>query len=290
MSTKRAKKGRAGDTSGVGMASRGRPSVGEGDATGEENFIPGELIALEAYGILTPWEQIDAVKFLPDEDTPRFFAIRLKTGEVIVELSSELAERAALLHFKHDEEQHQFTRDLYVIMQDTRRPKQGTTLDEDLTWLASEVGKLKPERILQAASVASRIRENLTERVIEMQRLPIGSRERDKAAKRLQGLFANAIDLLNNPNAKMLDERAIVIEVDTPHGRIQKDVALVAIETAREYVANRDNHFEEPTKGDLSAEIIRKHPKAFSQKTACHSYWNKVWKKAGLSGLRKSEQ
>jgi hypothetical protein len=172
-------------------------------------------------------------------------------------------------------------------MQDTRSPKQGTALDEDLMWLANEEGQLKPRRILQAASLACRIRESLTERVIEMQRLPIGSIERDKAAKRLKNLFANAIDSLFNPNAKVLDGRAIVIEVDTPHGRIQKDVALVAIETAREYVAK---YSEEPSKKKLAEEIVKEHPEKFSEPVAGYSYWTKVWGRAGLSGLKESEQ
>lgn len=294
MSAKR-KKGKAGGHATGARCIEGGPSGRKGNTTGGENFVPVEMIALDDYGILTPREQIDAIKFLPDEDAPRFYVVRLKSREVIVELSPELAARAAELRHKVDAEQYGFTRSLMLAMQHTRRPKEGTALEDDLVWLAGGEGQLKPERILQAASLACRIRETLTERVIEMQRLPIGSDARKRAAKRLKALFASAIDSLNNPDSKMLDERSIVVEVDTAHGRIQKDVALVAIEVAREYIANHRNHleepqFEEPSKGELSAKIISKHPKAFSQPEARHSYWNKVWKKAGLSGLRQSEQ
>lgn len=289
MSAKR-KKGKAGGTPRVPAASGGRPSGRKGDTTGGENFVPVEMIALDDYGILTPQEQIDAIKFLPDENAPRFYVVRLKSREVIVELSPELAARAAELKHKVDAEQYGFARNLMVIMQQTRRPKEGTALEEDLVWLAGGEGHLKPERILQAASLACRIRETLTERVIEMQRLPIGSRERDKAAKRLNSLFANAIDSLNNADTKRLDKRAIVIKSNTVHGSTHKDVAYEAIVAAQRFIANPKNGFKEPSKKRLAEKIIRRFPDVFQGPRAGASYWAKIWKRAGLTGLREGIQ
>lgn len=290
MSAKRTRKGKPGGTPRVPAASgecqRGASTIGRG----AENFVPVGMIALDDYGILTPQEQIDAIKFLPDEDAPRFYVVKLKSREVIVELSPELAARAAELRHKADAEQYAFTRSLMLAMQHTRSPKDGTALEEDLMWLAGGEGHLKPERILQAASLACRIRETLTERVIDMQRLPIGSRERDKAAKRLNSLFANAIDSLNNADTKRLDKRAIVIKSNTVHGTTHKDVAYEAIVAAQRFIANPKNGFKEPSKKRLAEKIIRRFPDVFQGPRAGASYWAKIWKRAGLTGLREGIQ
>lgn len=262
----------------------GRPSGREGDTTGEENFVPVEMIAQETLALLlTPMEEIEAIKFLPDKSTPRFFVIRKKDRRIHVELSAELEARLFELSWKVKPELHGLVNGL-MHLTSLPRNRYGNDTGQML-FLMSQTGQTDPRYLIPASVSLQMLELHLGDDLRIMLRQP-DEKERHKAAKKIQKRLCAAVDALSNQSQAKPHGGKVVVEAPVGTGlTASMPLAHAAILEAKKIVEDKKR---EPTKADLRKALKEKYKDAIP-KDPREGFWTPIWQQAGLAELKEAK-
>jgi hypothetical protein len=262
----------------------GRPSPRAKEDKAGEKFVPVEMIAQETLAqLLTPMEEIEAIKFLPDESTPRFFVIRKKDGRIHVELSAEMAARQLELSWKIKPELHGLVNGL-MHLTSLPRNRYGNDTGQIL-FAMSQTGQIEPRYLIPASLALGMLELHLGDGLQAMLRQP-DEKERHKAAKKIQKRLCAAVDALSNQSqAKPHGGKAVI---ETPVGlglTASMPLAHAAILEAQKFI---EREKREPFKADLRKVLKEKYKDAIP-KDPREGFWTPIWQQAGLAELKEAK-
>jgi hypothetical protein len=300
MSTKRASKGKAGDTSGVGMASGGRPSGREGDTKGEENFVPAGLIApKEEWMMRELFLAHEGVveKILEDEKGRALFAlIRVSDGPLKAQVSGELRDcmRQLARYGLPDEAQE---------LASAFKRLNGLPANADSLVYH---GELDASARLSLALIIQSFQRGLGNSLQEIERLraeilesPLNDNKAENGFKNLRAKLKRrlntALDTVLHPSSSRTKIKGDSPAFSLPWGPWGlcelMHPSLAAIIHARRFVEKEKrlptkmelrNILEEEYKADMARWKQKNEKKRIADST-----WSDIWKEAGLAGLKK---
>lgn len=280
MNTKKSKASRP-DTPPVPTPLGGTPPPPSKDDEGKKKFVPVEMIALNQLTMLPALGEIEAIKFLPDQETPRFLLIRKKDGSLQAELSDELAARQFELAWKIPAELHGLVNGLMHL---TTLPRNQYGNDTgQMLFAMSETGQSNPYYLRPAAITLAMLELHLGDDLKRMLKQP-DKKERIAAAQKIKKRFFRAVDALALQSLASPHGSKLAIRLPVGNGQeATMPLALAAIVEARKFVEEEEQR--EPTKAELRTILEQTFADEIKEAIAGDSYWTKVWVEAGLMGL-----
>lgn len=304
MSTKRANKGMAGDTSGVGRVSGGTPSGREGKTTGEENFIPVGLIAPKeewmAQEVFLAHEGTVETVLYDEKGRALFALIRGTDSKLKAQVSEDLRER--MMQLTRYGEPNEVGELADALKRLSKLPANADILVYQ--------GELDAATRLSLALIIRSFRCALGESLQEIERLRAemwGSALDDNKADKAANAFKNrCAELTRRFNAALKavlysSKSRTKIKGDSPAFSLPwrawgfcelMHPSLAAIIHARRFVEAEERL---PTKGELRNFLEEKYKADIARwkrknvkKGIADSTWSNIWNEAGLAGLKKN--